>query len=480
MKCRFVVMITSILVVVPGSIGFLKAAETENVSALDKAALPAKKSRPASTKVQSPQKPSPATATKAATAGVAAAAAATPAVLNLGAVRPGNLVLPQLAIQFAGGDIANRVQFDLTLADIAIAPLQNDAAAAAAEKDRQQGTGVDYDGWTVANVSYVLRGVLAEGSAQAELFDIASRRRVFGQSYTGPATQDQVSLAHRIADDVIHAITGQTGIFSSQIAYLGDFNGGIKEVMVIDADGQRARQLTNERSLVASPAWGRVGQEVFFTSYRENNPDLYGITLDGRRFQVSRRPGLNTAPSWSDAAQRLAVALSKDGNSEIYTMGPDGRNLARLTRTGADVSDTSPDWNADGTQISYTSDDTGQPGIYVMNADGSGNRRITSGGYFDSVSWSPDGKRLAYVAREGGAFNVYMLDLSTNAPVRLTQNQGDNTDPCWGPDSRHLVFASTRGTGRNIYMMHTDTRVAKPLTRGGNCSSPVWGPARKQ
>lgn len=417
---------------------------------------------------------------KAPAAASAGAPAPTPAVLNLGAVRPGNLVLPQVAVQFAGGEVGRMIQYDLTLADIAMAPTNNEASTTAAEKDKQLGTGVDYDAWTVAGVSYVLRGVLAaDSTAQAELFDIASRHRVFGQGYSGSAAQDATRLAHRIADDVMQAVAGGTGIFSSRIAYLADVSRGIKEVVLMDADGQSARQLTNERALVASPAWGRQGQEVFFTSYRDNNPDLYGITLDGRRFPVSRRPGLNTAPSWSEALHRLAVALSKDGNSEIYTMDADGRNLARLTRTGTDVADTSPDWSPDGGQLAYTSDDTGQPGIYIMNRDGSGNRRITGSGYFDSVSWSPDGKRLAYVARESGEFNVYMLDITTNTPTRLTHAQGDNTDPSWGPDSRHVLFASTRGAGRNIYMMNTDTRVARAITKSGNCGSPVWGPLLK-
>jgi TolB protein len=407
------------------------------------------------------------------------AAAATPSVLNLGAVRPGNLVLPQVAVQFAGGDIGTRIQNDLLLADVAMAPTNADAAATAADKDKQLGTGVDYDAWTVAGVSYVVRGVASgEASAQAELFDIASRRRVLGQSYSAGG-QGTARIASRIADDVMQAITGAPGIFSSRIAYLGDFSGGTKEVMVMDADGQNLRQLTSERALVASPAWGRLGQELFFTSYRDNNPDLYGITLDGRRFQVSRRPGMNTSPAWSEAAQRLAVMLSKDGNSEIYTMDANGSSLARLTRNGGEVADTAPDWSPDGTQIAYTSDDAGQPGIYIMNRDGTGSHRVTGGGYFDSVSWSPDGKRLAYVARESGEFNVYMLDLASNTPTRLTHSQGDNTDPSWGPNSRHLVFASTRGSGHNIYMMNTDTRVAKPITRSGNATSPVWGPILK-
>ncbi|MEI7635431.1 MAG: Tol-Pal system beta propeller repeat protein TolB [bacterium] len=399
---------------------------------------------------------------------------------NIGAVRPSNLVLPQMGVSaFDGGaesaTIAEIVQNDLELADAAIRPRNQQAAAAAAAQDKQSG-GVSYDGWAAAGVMYVLRGVLNGSEAQSELYDIASKQRVLGNNYTGFAQKGARKLAHKIADDIMTALSNPPGIFSSQICCLMERGGGRREVMVMDADGAGARQLTNEGAIVTSPAWGRNGTEIYYTSYRDNNPDLYGVTLAGQRFEISRRPGLNTSPSWSESLQRIAVTLSKDGNSEIYTMTRDGRDLARLTNSPD--TDTATDWSPDGSRIAFTSDRDGKPQIYVMSAGGGDAQRISTGGYCDSPSWSPDSRKLAYVVREGGEFNIYVADLTSGGPaVQLMRGQRDNKDPSWAPDSKHIVFTSNRGGAMQIYMMNTDVKTAHQLTRNAaGCSSPAWGP----
>ncbi len=411
----------------------------------------------------------------------ATAASAASRAQSLGAVRPSNLVLMQLGVSsFEGApeaaQIAQVVQNDLLLADIAMRPTNQAGAAAAAQKDKQAGA-VNLDGWAAAGVNYVMKGAVVGGALQVELYDVASKARVIGQNYGGYSSAQARRFAHRAADDVMTAIGNMPGVFSSQICYLSE-RGRNKEVMVMDADGGAARQITNEGSIVASPCWGRNGTEIYYTSYRDNNPDLYGISLNGRRFEVSRRPGLNTSPSWSEAKGRLAVTLAKDGNTEIYSMSPDGRDLARLTNSPD--ADTAPEWSPDGTRIAFTSDRDGRPQIYIMNSGGGGAQRITGGGYCDSPSWSPDGRRIAYVAREGGEFNLYMVDVAGGGPaVQLTRGMRDNLDPSWGASSKHLVFSSNRGGSREIYMMNVDTKQAKPVTRSGGAGSPAWGPVKK-
>lgn len=391
--------------------------------------------------------------------------------VTFGAVRPGNLVLPQISVQIGGdASVGPIVQNDLQLADVAVTPTNAAAVNDAAARDRQIQQGIDFDAWTAAGVSYVLRGALNGGAGQAELYDVATRQRVYGKTYqkAGDARQ----LAHRIADDAMAAISGGAGIFSSRIALLTGQASGKREVAVMDVDGNNLTILTSENAIVASPAWGRSANEIFFTSYKDNNPDLYGITLGRQRYAVSRRPGLNTSPSWSQAAQRLAVTLSKDGNSEIYTMGADGSNLARLTQNNA--ADTAPAWSPDGTQMAFTSDESGVPQIYTMSASGS-NRRKISDGYSDSASWSPDGQKLAFVKRESGGFNIYVQDLKSGTTTRITSG-GDNMEPSWAPNSRHLVFARNSSGGRNLFLVNTVTKQAKQLTKQGTFSSPEWGP----
>lgn len=394
---------------------------------------------------------------------------------SLGAVRPSNLVLPQFAVSaFAGTpEVGQVVERDLTLGDYCAVAANSSAVSAARDADARAGA-VDLDGWVAAGVHYVVRGSLGGGNAQAELFDIASKRRLFGKSYSGFGASDQRRLAHRIADDIITAMTNQPGIFSSRICYLVERGSG-REVAVCDPDGGGARMLTNESAIVAAPCWGRNGTEVYYTSYRDNNPDLYGAMLNGSRFQVSMRPGLNTSAAWNEATGRIALTLSKDGNSEIYTMSRDGDQLARLTNTPD--ADTAPAWSPDGSRIAFTSDRSGSPGVYIMGTGGSGAQTVAVGGYYDSPAWSPDGRRLAFVAREKGEFNIYLADLAAGAPaVRLTSGQRDNEDPSWAPDSKHIVFSSNRGGSKQLYIMSVDMRSAHQLTNGPKVASPCWGP----
>lgn len=400
-----------------------------------------------------------------------------PAAHSLGAVHPSNLVLPELAISSFDGDpggvITQTVQNDMFLADIATKPRNGPVADAAAIQDRKAGC-VNLDGWAAAGVHYVLRGVFHGSTAEAEFYDVASKQRLFGKSYNGITPPYHRRLAHQISDDIMAALTNRPGIFSTLICYLSDCGRARKEVAVMDADGANGRTLTQENAQVATPCWGMNGTEIYFTSYRDNNPDLYGVTLAGNRFEVSRRPGLNISPSWNEITRRLAVCLSKDGNSEIYTMDRKGQSLARLTNTPD--AETAPEWSPDGSRLAFTSDRGGSPQIYIMDANGGPAQCVTSGSYFDSPSWSPDGSKLAFVSREAGEFNIYVADLAGGAPARqLTHGQRDNRDPGWAPDSKHLAFCSNR-TGRNeVFMMNTDTKTAHQLTHSGTgASSPAW------
>jgi TolB protein len=392
----------------------------------------------------------------------------------MGAVRPGNLVLPQLAVVGFGSGAAGRtIAQCLTLADVATAPSDSAAAARLGAADLGQ-AGVDYDGWAGASVSYVLKGTGPSGTEQVELYDIASKTRILARAYsTGSAEPRRVAL--RIADDVMQAMTGRPGIFSSRIAYL--VGGRNKDLMIIEPDGQGQRRLTDERALMATPTWGKLGTEIYFTSYRDNNPDLYGLTLDGRRWDISRRPGQNTSPSWSEAANRIALSLSKDGNSEIYTMTREGRGLSRLTNSPSE--ETAPAWSPDGRQLAFTSDRDGIPGIFIMGASGGAARRVSPAGrYADGASWSPDGQRLAFTVREQGAFNVYVLELSSGNLTAVARG-GMNTSPTWGPSSRHLVFSSTRSGPQQLYMVNIDTRQARPIPNTSGAQEPSWGPLMK-
>jgi dipeptidyl aminopeptidase/acylaminoacyl peptidase len=74
---------------------------------------------------------------------------------------------------------------------------------------------------------------------------------------------------------------------------------------------------------------------------------------------------------------------------------------------------------------------------------------------------SPDGHYVAYVVRETdveanrGRTDVWLLDLTQKGatPLRLTQNDAEDSNPRWAPDSRTLYFLSTRSGQSQVWRL---------------------------
>jgi TolB protein len=339
---------------------------------------------------------------------------------------------------------------------------------------------IDFAEWARLPAAFLLEGTygLSEDQLEVEclLYDVASGKRIFGRAFSDYTLAEHRTLAHRISDLVVKYITHEEGIANTKILFVSSRTGH-KEIFIMDADGYNQHPLTAERSLTATPCWGANATEAYYTTYRDYNPDLCGVYINGGKpWFISRRPGFNISPAWSEKAQRMVLTLGKDGNSEIYLMDRNGQQLKRLTYNRA--IDSSPCWSPQGNQIVFTSDRSGQPQLYIMDAEGLNTRRLTyKGTYNDSAAWSPKGDKIAFAARYLGVFNIYLIDLETSDWIQLTQNQGNNEDPSWAPDGQHLVFASDRTGTAEIYVMCIDGSGQTCLTSMGMNHSPAWSPA---
>ena len=346
---------------------------------------------------------------------------------------------------------------------------------------------INHAEWRRLRTNFLVRGtytLTAESiSAKVELWESGKGIRIFGREYSNYGVNQWRTLAHKISDDIHYYVTSKRGVANTKIAYVQGVKsnrGRIKEINVMDADGSNIIRLTNEKNLVATPCWGMNGAEIFFTTYKDFNPDLARISINGGKTSfISRRSGFNLSPNWNSATKRIVLTLGKDGNSEIYTMDRNGKGLKRLTWSKA--IDSSPNWFPNGRQIVFTSDRTGGPQIYVMDKDGVNTRRLThQGTYNDSAVVSPKGDRIAFTGRSRGIFNIYTMDINGQNWVQLTgakSNQGNNEDPSWSPNGEQLVFTSDRRGGvAQIFIMNADGSQQKQITSKGMNHSPVWSP----
>ncbi|SMC18089.1 TolB protein [Desulfacinum hydrothermale DSM 13146] len=339
---------------------------------------------------------------------------------------------------------------------------------------------IRFDRWRRGGAEFLVRGRCARSSTglrtEFRLYDVVAQRLVVGKIYEG-RREDARIMAHRFANEILAALTGEAGMFDTQIAFV-QAKDGSKEIFLMDIDGENLKRVTGDGSTALSPAWSPDGRQLAYVSYFEGTPRLYAVDLfSGTRRTLCAYAGLNISPAWRPDGEALAVTLSKDGNPDIYLVDRNGRVLQRLAASWA--IDVSPSWSPDGTRLAYVSAETGNPQIYVLDvATGKKERLTYHGKYNTAPSWSPKGDWIAYSGMDKGRNNIYIIRPDGSEIRQLTHGEGDNEAPTWSPDGRMIAFSSTRQGGRSaVWVMLYNGEGVKRLTRlPGEQTLPDWSP----
>ena len=317
---------------------------------------------------------------------------------------------------------------------------------------------------------------LADGTfdVRYRLWDAVKGAELKARALTVPAG-DMRLAAHRIADEVFEALTGDKGVFATRIAYVSR-SGRQFALHITDADGEGGQIALRSADPIISPAWSPNGRDIAYVSFESQKAVVWVQDVaTGRRTMVANFRGSNSAPAWSPDGNELAVTLSRDAPAQIYVMPRAGGTPRRLTTSPA--IDTEPVFSPDGRHVYFVSDLGGGPQIYrVPTAGGQAERVTFSGSYNISPALSPDGRMLAYINRNGSAFRLTTLDLA-NGIVQTLSDTVDDESPSFAPNGRLLVFA-TRAQGRDVLMTTTlDGKIkTRLLSSGTDMREPAWGP----
>jgi Tol biopolymer transport system component len=164
----------------------------------------------------------------------------------------------------------------------------------------------------------------------------------------------------------------------------------------MDADGSDVTRLTDHPAPDASPAWSPDGSKIAFTSkrdvdgeqfdganlppYDEADSDIFVMEVDGSRVvQLTDNDDDDVGPAWSPDGSRIAYTSYPLG-SDLFIMNADGTSQERLTYTGGNYD---PTWSPDGSRLLFTSGRTPDADLFVMNLDGTGRTQLTDGPAFD-------------------------------------------------------------------------------------------------
>ncbi len=257
---------------------------------------------------------------------------------------------------------------------------------------------------------------------------------------------------------------------------------------IADADGRRARQLTQGSWRDASPSWSPDGRRIAFLSDRGETEQIHVMWADSR--EVTPLTRLEHAPSnlrWSPDGRWIAfTALVPDKRSPLEVKLPEMPKGAQLARPPVVID-----------RLSWAQDGRGQlpPGhahVFVIDSALGGTPRQVTTGDFDHgrAAWSADGKTLfvsairrpdAEFAREDG--EIYAIDASSGAARPLTDRKGPDRDPAVSPDGRWIAYTGYDEKGytrhlSSLYLMDAEGN-RKRAWADGLPSSPEglrWAP----
>lgn len=335
---------------------------------------------------------------------------------------------------------------------------------------------IQFAPWTLIGAQALVNGStsFAEGKVKVSLhlYDPFLGQHLIGHNYE--AKENEISIvAHHFADEIMRELTGEAGVFSTQIAFVC-LSGKKKELCTMDMDGANQRQITRDRSINLSPAWSPTGAEIAFTSYKAGSPEVFVLAAKGQSTAITNNGTVNLSPTWTPEGL-LTIASAFGGDTELYLLNAKGKVLRKLTSSfGIDIN---PSWSPDGNSFVFASERAGRLHLFRANADGNGIRRLTFVGYHnDNPAWSPRGDKIVFQGMDMGLWDLFIMNTDGSMLQRLTSSTGNNESPSWAPNGRFLTFSSTRYGPSQIFIMREDGSNQTEIGPKGGASQPSWSP----
>lgn len=260
------------------------------------------------------------------------------------------------------------------------------------------------------------------------------------------------ATAHHITDELLGALTGRPGGFSSAFTFSMPW-GRNRRVASVDADGFGLEPRTDPKTTSIAPALAPDG-----SLYYSESTNFQPFRLMRLGPETSATPTRVELPfdrsiysvAFSPDGKKMALAVAEPEGSAIYVGNPDGSNLRRVSVT--EVA-SHPVWSPSGklAWVGGAAETLGGQRVYVEG------KAVSPSGFNASAPTfcnTEDGIFLVYsVSVGGGRYDLVMSGERGGNLSRLTQNQGSNSYPACSSDGRLLAFFSDRNGQKGLYVL---------------------------
>ncbi|MCX7966843.1 MAG: Tol-Pal system beta propeller repeat protein TolB [Syntrophorhabdaceae bacterium] len=312
---------------------------------------------------------------------------------------------------------------------------------------------IKFNNWRSIGVELLCKGMIQERNDEvivdAYVYDTIDGSLVHANKYRSKASDWRRSI-HRLADDIIFAVTGEKGIMSSRILFVSGYRGK-KEIYVADLDGYNIQKLTNYNSITLSPSVSPDGKYLSYTTYANERPNLYIVDMHTKKeIYIDRDIGMKTGTAWRDK-NTFAYSFTSGRKSTIYIV--DVTTGAKKALISGDGIYTSPSFSPDGKKVAFVSDMHGSPHIFLIDIITGETKRLTFfGNYNVSPNFSPKGDLITFVSKVEGSFDICVMNIDGSNP-RLLTNGGINDSPRFSPCGRYIIYSTTQGNKNKIAIM---------------------------